>query len=84
MAYIAPEFWKNYPGKNRDLFIWLFTDFCIGIFDHRSIRSVSGGDFQLYLRFQYENIGCIDICEYRFTDPSPQLHTAVYKKHGIL
>ena len=30
------------------------------------------------------NIDCIDICNYRFAHPSTQLHTSVYKKHGIL
>jgi len=84
MAFRTPEFRKNNPGKNRDLYTWMFIDFCIGIFDHKYVRSVSGGYFRIYLRFQYENIVCIDICYYRFADPSPQLHTSVYKKHGIL
>ena len=84
MASGAPQLWKNNPGKNRDLYTWMFIDICIGVFDHKYVRSVSGGYFQIHLWFQYENIvGSID-CYYRFADPSPQFHTSVYKKHRIL
>ncbi len=84
MASGAPKLWKNNPGKNRDLFTGMFIDFCVGFSNHRYVRPVSGGYFQIYLRSQYENIVCIDIYHYRFAHPSSQLHTSVHKEYGIL
>lgn len=84
MASGTPQLWKNNPGKNRDLFTGMFIDFCVGFSNHRYVRSVSGGYFQIFLRFQYENIVCGDICNYRIAHSSSQLYTSVHKEYGFL